>query len=55
MRKHELRRVSREWIDVERAEERAEERASTEGGGGFFGIPAVAKRLVGLGKRLAGW
>jgi hypothetical protein len=51
MRKHELRRVNREWRDVEMAEERA----STEGGGGFFGISAVARKLIGLGKTLAGW
>jgi hypothetical protein len=51
MRKHELRRVNREWRDVERAEVRA----STEGRGGFFGISAVARKLIGFGKTLAGW
>jgi hypothetical protein len=58
MRKHERRRVSREWSDVERAEDRALMYGRREAGGvkaRFFGIPAVAGRLLGLAKRLAGW
>jgi hypothetical protein len=58
MRKHELRRVNREWSDVERAEDRALMYDRREAGGvkaRFLGIPAVAGRLLGLAKRLAGW
>jgi hypothetical protein len=58
MRKHELRRVNREWSDVERAEDRALMHDRREAGGvkaRFLGIPAVAGRLLGLAKRLAGW
>jgi hypothetical protein len=58
MRKHELRRVNREWSDVERAEDRALMHDRREAGGvkaRFLGIPAVAGRLLGLAKRLGGW
>jgi hypothetical protein len=58
MRKHELRRVNREWSDVERAEDRALMHDRREAGGvkaRFLGIPAVAGRLLGLAKRLARW
>jgi hypothetical protein len=58
MRKHELRRVNREWSDVERAEDRALMHDRREAGGvkaRFLGIPVVAGRLLGLAKRLADW
>jgi hypothetical protein len=34
--------------------DKAEERASVESAGGFLGILTVAKRLIGLRKKLAG-
>jgi hypothetical protein len=57
MRRAELRRINKEWKDVENVEQRALLESRGDGADGkavFFGIPAVARRLMRLGRRLAG-